>query len=155
MIFLNSIKFKFTLWYLAILTILLVILAGGVYLNLHRVLYKNLDDSLKMRAEHLSGYRDLMSIVASGTFEEEVGELISFYFFSRDRLRHISPRQVTIPLDQNLIKEAIAGKELFSTIRSENGNTLRIYAKSFTPDQPHIQPERFVRGPHPAPPPGK
>jgi len=142
--FLNSIKFKFTLWYLAILSILLVLLSGGIYITLSQVLHRSLDDSLKMRAVHLSEYRDIISIIESGTFEGDVGELISFYFYSNDRLRHISPAPVTIQLDRDLIKEAIAGKESFSTILSENGQVLRIYARPFTPDKPRIRPDKFV-----------
>ena len=69
--FIHSIKFRFTLWYLLILSILLVFLAGGIYGVLSRTLHNNFDESLRNRAEQLAGFRDIISIVAGGTFEEE------------------------------------------------------------------------------------
>ena len=57
---LHSIKFKFTLWYLAILSILLIVLASGVYFTLSKVLHRNLDDALKYREQLLSGFKEII-----------------------------------------------------------------------------------------------
>ncbi len=143
--FIHTIKFRFTLWYLAILSILLILLASGVYVTLSRVLHRNLDDSLRIRAEQLSKFRDIVSIVAGGTFEEETGELISFYFYSGGQLMHISHKGFRIPVSTELIDLALSGKGSFSKIETEQNGKLRIYAAPFTPDNPHIRPARFFK----------
>jgi len=145
MSFLHSIKFRFTLWYLAILTVLLVILASGVYLTLSGTLYSNLDESLKLRAEQLSRYRDIMTIVSGGTFEEEIGELISFYFYYDDRLITIAPRNITIPVTKKQIESAISGDSSFTTTETEKDGKLRIYTVAYTPNKPYVRTGRFLK----------
>ncbi|MBF0496798.1 MAG: HAMP domain-containing histidine kinase [Deltaproteobacteria bacterium] len=141
----NSIKFRFTLWYLLVLSILMIMLASGVYVTLSQVLHHNLDESLRRRAEQISNFRDVISIVASGTFEEEVEELISFYFYSEKNLRQISHKEIEIPVAQEIIDLAISGISSFSTIERSPGGKFRLYAVCYTPDNPFIRPDRFRR----------
>jgi len=147
--FIHTIKFRFTLWYVAILALLLTMLGNSVYFTFSHVLHGNLDDMLKNRAEQLSRFRDIISIVASGTFEEEIGEKVSFYFYSDDRLICISHKELRTPLDPELIDEAIAGRDSFSTIELSPTDRLRIYIRPFKPDNPHIRPDRFFRPDNP------
>ncbi len=84
-------------------------LGAGIYFTLSGVLCGNPDDSLKTRADQLSGFRDIMSIVSSGTFEEEIGELISFYFYSEEQLMHILPTVIICASVRDYPKNKIPG----------------------------------------------
>ncbi|MCP5109586.1 MAG: hypothetical protein GY953_01995, partial [bacterium] len=102
--FVHSIKFRFTLWYLAILGVLLVVLSTGIYGLMSHTLHRNLDASLRQRAEQLSRLRNIMFILAEGSFEEEIGEMVSFYFHSDGKLMSVSARGRNVPASQELIE---------------------------------------------------
>lgn len=139
--FLRSITFRFTLWYLVVLSILLVFLAGGVYFSLSQTLYRNFDQTLGRRAEHLSGFRHVISIVASGTFEEELGEVVSFYYYEKDQLQQTTqPRHnVNTDLPNSLIENAFAGVSSFTTIFTEQRTRLRFFITPFSPVNQHLK----------------
>lgn len=141
--FIHSIKFRFTLWYLAILAILLVLLAGGLYSQLSRTLHTNFDQSLLNRAQQMAKFRDIIAIVAGGKFEEELGELVLFYYYENDQLKHVSQRKFDLSIDPALIDRAIAGTGSFTTIRTEKNSSLRILVTPFTPEDPNIKPHLF------------
>jgi len=126
------------MWYLVVLVILLVLLSAGVYFYLSHALHQNLDDELEKRAIQLSNFRDIVPIVAEGRFEEEIGEVISFYFHSGNELTHVSHRDIVIPVSAELIEKAIAGQSLFETVKTSHGTELRIYAMHFSPREPYI-----------------
>jgi heavy metal sensor kinase len=146
MIIFNSIKFKFTLWYLSILAILLILLTGGVYFTLSKSLHDNLDEALQNRAQQLSQFRDIIAIVASGTFEEEIGELIAFYYDSNGQLKHISNKKFDFPIDPMFIHQVLSGQHSFFTSKSNVG-TFRIYAQPYLPDNPIIDTQKFFAKP--------
>ena len=78
--FIHSIKFRITALYLMVLAALLITMSCGIYFSLSWLLFRNLDDSLKLRAKQLTDFRNIIGIIASGTFEEAEGENISFFF---------------------------------------------------------------------------
>jgi len=139
--FIRSITFRFTLWYLVVLSILLILLAGGVYFTLSQTLYRNFDHKLGKRAEHLSGFRNVISIVASGTFEEELGEVVSFYYYEQDQLQQTTqPRhKVNTDLLVSLIDNAFAGGSSFTTIFTEQSTGLRVFITPFSPVNRNIR----------------
>ena len=139
--FIRSITFRFTLWYLVVLSVLLVFLAGGVYFTLSQTLYRNFDHKLGKRAEHLSGFRNVISIVASGTFEEELGEVVSFYYYENNQLRQTTqPRHnVNTDLPVSLIDNAFAGVSSFTTIFTEQRTGLRVFITPFSPVNRNIR----------------
>ncbi|MCP4670300.1 MAG: HAMP domain-containing histidine kinase, partial [Desulfobacula sp.] len=94
------------------------------------------------RVQQLSNFRDIIAIIAGGTFEEELGEVISFYFYSNNELAHISNKGYKIPVDQETINQALSGKSSFSTIKTLNGDKLRIFSTLYTPDRQNSQQER-------------
>ena len=59
----QSLKFKFTIWYLAILGVLLFLLSIGVYFNLAHILHTEFDASLQSRASQILNFRDILTIV--------------------------------------------------------------------------------------------
>jgi heavy metal sensor kinase len=140
--FIYSIKFRFTFWYLAILSVLLVCLATGVYVTLSKNLHRNLDQSLRNRAEQLTSFRDIIPIVLGGTFEEELGEVVSFYYYDKDQLQQITQHKLGTDLPFLLIDKALAGESSFTTIRTEQKKGLRIFFTPYTPINPIIQPLR-------------
>ena len=89
--FIHSIKFRFTLWYLVVLGIAMASFSAGTYFYLSRTLYQNLDNSLELRSTQLSNIGEILVSVAEGQFEEEIGEVVSFYFYSGGQLKYISP----------------------------------------------------------------
>ena len=142
MSFIHSIKFKFTLWYLAVLGIALASLSAGAYFYLSHTLSQNLDDSLELRAAQLSGIGQILMAAAEGQFEEEIGEVVSFYFISEGELMYLAPRGVDIPISTEIVEQAIAGQSTFTTVETPEGVGLRVYATPFSPHRPVLLPGR-------------
>jgi len=132
----HSIKFRFTLWYLVILGILLGSLSVGLYFYLLRTLRQNLDDSLRLRAEQLSHIRDILMTVREGRFEEQIGEVISLYFLSDGDLLYLSPEELDLPISNEMIEQAMNGQSSFATIETAEGRELRVYLRPISPDIP-------------------
>ena len=126
--FIHSIKFRFTLWYLLVLAILLVALSGGVYFYLSRNLYRSLDRSLALRSTQLRSIPDILESIRQGEFQEELGEIVILYFYSGDQLVQVSPRGLSIPLNGGFISQAIARQSSFATIETAQGERLRLLA---------------------------
>ena len=138
----NNITFRFTLWYLAIFSILLIFLAGLVYGTLYQVLYRNFDQSLIKRAKQLENLRHIISIVAGGTFEEEPGEYIIFYYYSDQKLKDIRYKEMGVSIDPQRINNAINGKPSFLTINVLPEVMLRTYITPFNPGQSDNRPQK-------------
>jgi len=135
----HSIKFRFTLWYLVVLGILLGSLSVGLYFYLSRTLHQNLDDSLRLRAEQLSHIRDILMTVREGRFEEEIGEVISLYFISDGDLFRLSPEELDLPVSSETIEQAMNGHS-FATIETTEGRELRVYISPIFPEIPRPLP---------------
>ena len=146
MSFIHSVKFKFTVWYLAVLGVLLVSLSVGVYLSLSHSLYRNLDKSLEVRVAELQSTRGIWMNIQQGNFQEELGEVVLLYSYSGNELVRVAGRNADVPVDSNsqLVQQALAGKSAFSTMVNTQGQKLRIYAIPFSPEAPGVPPR--VRG---------
>lgn len=137
-----SIKIKFTLWYLGVLALILAFLGAGIYFALSSQLHSSFDNSLEKRAEQILNFKDIIPIVAGGAFEEETGELISFYFYFDNSLFNVSHRQVEIPAGEAFIHGVLGGKNLYKTIEL-NHNTFKIYAVRYSPKTKIINLDKF------------
>jgi heavy metal sensor kinase len=150
MSFIHSIKFRFTIWYLLVLAVLLIALSAGVYFYLSRSLYRNLDDSLELRSTQLRSIPAILESIRQGEFEEELGEIVMLYFYSGGQLVEVSPRGISIPQIHELISQAIAGTSFFTTIPTVEGERLRFLAVpiniSILGPPPGIQPAALVIG---------
>lgn len=131
MSFFHSIKFRFTLWYLMILGVLLVSLSFGVYYYVSRSLYENLDDTLRLRAVQIQTVPGALASIREGAFEEKVGEIVLLYFYSGDQLVTISRRAGDVPSDPVPVEGAFAGKSTFTTVRTAAGQEMRLYIAPF------------------------
>jgi len=131
MSFIHSIKFRFTLWYLLVLAVLLTALSAGVYFYLSRSLYQNLDDSLERRSMEIRSIPLILESIWQGAFQEELGEIVILYFYSGNQLVKVSPPGISIPLSQEFIYQiyqAINGSSSFTTIQTAEGEGLRLLA---------------------------
>jgi heavy metal sensor kinase len=148
MSFIHSIKFRFTIWYLLVLAVLLLALSAGVYFYLSRSLYRSLDDSLEIRSSQLSNIPAILESIRQGEFQEELGEIVILYFYSGDQLTEVSPRGINITLPYELISQAIAGTSSFTTIQTAEHEGLRLLAVpiniSILGPPPGIQPAALV-----------
>ncbi len=140
-----SIKIKFTLWYLTVLSLILIVLGTGIYFALSHQLHSSFNHSLKKRADQILNFRDIISIVAGGTFEEEAGELISFDFYFADELVNISPRQIKIPVQKEFINTVLGGESLYGTIQINN-EPFQVYAVPYSPGPEKIRLDKFRIG---------
>jgi heavy metal sensor kinase len=128
MSFIHSIKFRFTLWYLLVLAVLLVALSAGVYFYLSRSLYRSLDDSLELRSTQLVSFPAILESIRQGEFQEELGEVVVLYFYADNQSVQWSPPGISISLSHEFIYQAIAGTGLFATIETAEGEGLRLLA---------------------------
>jgi heavy metal sensor kinase len=148
MSFIHSIKFRFTLWYLLVLAVLLVALSGGVYFYLSRNLYRSLDLSLALRATQLRSIPEILETIRQGEFQEELGEIVILYFYSGSQLLEVSARGISIPLSQELVSQAIAGTSVSTTIQTTEGERLRLLGVpiniSILGPPPGVQPAALV-----------
>jgi len=128
MSFVRSIKFRFTIWYLLVLAILLAGLSIGVYFYLSRSLYRTLDDSLDLRSAQLRSVPAILESIRQGVFQEELGEIVILYFYSGNSLIEVSPRGISIPVPTEFIARAITGMPSFATVRTAEGEGLRLLA---------------------------
>ena len=139
----NTIKFKLTVLYLTILAVLLLILGSSIYFGLSHMLLQNLDRALRDRSTQLSQFPDIISVVASGTFEEETQEQLSFFFYSGSQLMRVSHRGFNVPVSVEAIQKAIKGKCLSVNLKNPQGKRMRLLITPFKPDRTSIRPERI------------
>jgi len=148
MSFIHSIKFRFTIWYLLVLAVLLIALITGVFFYLSRSLYRNLDNSLELRSTQLRSIQDILESIRQGEFQEQLGEIVILYFYSGDQLVEVSARGISIPVDDGTISQAIGGTSSFTSIQTTEGERLRLFAVPININilgpPPGIQPAALV-----------
>ncbi len=142
MSFFHSIKFRFTIWYLLILAILLISLSFGVYFYMSNTLYENLDDSLQLRASQLKDIKGIFFSMSQGEFQEELGEVVLVYLQTENVVAKVpGPQASTIEgnLDP-IVNEAFNGENAFTTVETESGRELRMLAVPLSPEGPGFSP---------------
>jgi heavy metal sensor kinase len=125
---LKSIKFRLTLWYLAAIVVLLVILGTVSYYLLSKSLYRNLDESLRTRVIELQG-----SIKIDGRrvqFEQKVAELVMIYDADGALLERLGPNVEFSNIDKT-VEQALFGKSSFVSASTPKGPDVRLYAAPF------------------------
>ncbi len=147
MSFVHTITFRLTIWYLLVLGVILMLLSTGVYFHFRHSLYANLDESLEARAAELGNMRGILTSIEQGTFQEELGEVVSLYFYSGGELFQVSARDVDIPYDSQLVEQALAGGSSFATVKTEDRQEVRLYAVPFSPEGPAFFPGRHGMSP--------
>lgn len=134
--FLNTIKFRLTVSYLAAMVVLLLVFNGTAYFLLSRHLYKHLDDSLRFRMNEIQTCIEPDG--AGGfTFDEKTSELVFIYDSNGRLVQSIGPNIAYTGLNQ-LATRALLGQYSFSTGKIPDGTELRFYATPFMID-PHTR----------------
>ena len=128
MSFIHSIKFRFTIWYLLVLAVLLSALCAGVYFHLSQSLYRRLDHSLEVRSGQLRTIPAIYESIRQRELREQLGEIVVLYFYYGNELVELSPRDVSIPLSDDFISEAVGGARMFATVKTAEGERLRVLA---------------------------
>jgi heavy metal sensor kinase len=128
MSFVHSIKFRFTVWYLLVLIVLLGSLSTVVYFRMSRSLNHNLDNSLELRSTQLQSIRTILDSINQGEFQQELGEIVVLYYYSGDTLVQVSSRNMSITLDSQFVEQAIKGESSFVTVHTATGEGVRLYA---------------------------
>jgi len=128
MSFIHSIKFRFTIWYLLVLAVLLIALSAGVYFSLSQSLYRSLDRSLELRSTQLRSIPTILESIRQGEFQEQLGEIIILYFYTGNQLVEVSAPGISISLTHEFISEAIAGSSSFATTQTAEGERVRLLA---------------------------
>ncbi len=148
----KTIGFKFTFWYLAILGTLLIGLGCGIYVSLSKRLHDSLDRALIVRAEQIAQLRDVLAIIAGGTFEEEPGELLSFYYYDTKRLVDISHKRKKIPVKKEWVDHIFDGESSFFSLSTQQEGHLRLYSLLYFPENTRIRLDAFSKRPKRDPP---
>ena len=124
--FFKSIKFRLTIWYLAVIVALLLIFGAVAYFMLSNNLYHNLDESLKARVAELQIAQD-----AHASLVEHLDELVLVCDTNGTMLQKLGPNIQFASID-GLVQQAIAGQNSFATSRTADGQKVRLYAAPFT-----------------------
>ena len=129
--FFKSVKFRLTVWYLIVMSILLFVFAALSYFTLYHNLYKNLDDNLKNRFIKL---RSLLQDVIDNADtdididrERELGEVILVYYPKGLLWKGFGPFIDTSDITP-MVREAAKGAPFFFDITTTYGQEIRFYA---------------------------
>ena len=136
MSFIHSMKFRFTVWYLLVLAVLLTTLSVGVYSHMARTLHRGLDASLRVREMQLRSLPAIYDSIRQGELREELGEVVALYFHADGQLVKVSPGGLSIPMSEEFISQAIAGTRLLVTVQTPEGERLRLLGIASLPAQP-------------------
>jgi heavy metal sensor kinase len=129
--FFQSVKFRLTVWYLLVMSIILFIFAVVSYFTLYYNLHDNLDDNLKNRLiklrDSLQEYREDFDI----DMERELGEIVLIYY-PEGLLWKSSGPFVDTPDIIPMVQEVAKGAHLFFNITTAYGWKIRFYASPIT-----------------------
>ena len=130
-----SIRVRLTLWYVALLAIILAAFGAGVYLTLRQALYNNLDESVQIQASALLDaiqYQGDRPSLATGTLSGDPTEEERFarvFDASRDLTFDSSATIGTVPVDPDAVGSALSGQTTTRRVNiQEDDDLLRVRA---------------------------
>jgi heavy metal sensor kinase len=115
--FIKSIRFRLTIWYLAVLVALLLLFGVISYFMLSQSLHQNLDDSLKTHALALENSLDVWNGQINLGVTEQPGEFVLIYGSDGNLLQGFS-WGAEVPHVDTLVKQALANNTSFFTARA-------------------------------------
>jgi heavy metal sensor kinase len=118
--FFKSIRTRLTLWYLAVIVILLLVFSAVAYFMLDRNLYQNLDNSLQNRS---------MELQASARIIPKENELLLSFDANGNLLNKYGP-EIDITGLSSLVQQALSGQDNYLTAVTVDKQTVRLYASS-------------------------
>jgi heavy metal sensor kinase len=129
--FIKSIRFRLTIWYLAVLVALLLLFCMISYFMLSQSLHQNLDDSLKTHALALENSLDVWDGHIDLGITEQPGEFVLLYGSDGSLLQGFS-WGTEVPHVDTLVVQALERHTSFLTVRTANGQETRLYIAPFS-----------------------
>jgi heavy metal sensor kinase len=120
--FFKSIRTRLTLWYLAIIVVLLLLFSSVAYFMLYYNLYNNLDNSLQSRANELN----TITVVAP-----KPNELLLSFSANGALTQEFPSGVIDASKLSGLIKQALSGQTAYLTSVTTDNQGVRLYATTF------------------------
>jgi heavy metal sensor kinase len=127
----KSVKFRLTIWYLAVLVGLLLLFGVMAYFMLSHSLYQSLDDSLRAQALALEDSLDIDNGQVNLGDTEQPGELVLIYGVDGSLLQGFSGG-VEVPHIDTLVVQALESHTSFLIARTASGQGIRLYVDPFS-----------------------
>jgi len=122
--FFRSIKFRLTIWYLAVLIVLLAVFGLISYVLLSGSLYQNLDNTLRTRAADISSTG---GAIQQSQLQSELGEIVQVYDTQGNFLGGSSV-QLSTETIQAMINNALSTSNAVIAAATSGGQELHLYA---------------------------
>jgi heavy metal sensor kinase len=129
--FVKSIRFRLTIWYLAVLVALLLLFGMISYFMLSQSLYQSLDDSLKTSALAVENALDVWNGQINLGITEQPGEFVLVYGSDGSLLQGFS-WSAEVPHVDTLVTQALMSHTSLLTAQSSNGQEIRLYVTPFS-----------------------
>ena len=129
-----SIRVRLTLWYVALLAVILVVFSGVLYLSLSRGLREELDISLSSEATRLIATMEVengAAVLGEGPDNLQLGTVAALYNATGQRLVAYDPRQ-PLPSVPDALTRAAQGQQTFVTASLVDGSQWRVLAVPVT-----------------------
>jgi heavy metal sensor kinase len=123
-----SIRVRLTLWYVALLAVILLVFSGLLYLTLSRALREELDVTLSTEAERLIGSMKFGSDapqLGDAPDNLRIGTVAALYDSGGRRLLAYDPRQ-PLPVLPEALSEAARGRQVLVTAALADGTEWRV-----------------------------
>jgi heavy metal sensor kinase len=130
----RTIRARLTIWYVALLALILIAFSGALYFTLSRSLYQQLDDNLRLNAEQVAGavniqqgqinFQSSEGDASDAVSVRERGYLVQLVD-AGGRVADTNARFATLPVLTSALAAASGGNSSFVTLTS-NGHTFRI-----------------------------
>jgi len=148
----SSIRARFTGWYLAVLTVLLIAMSIGTYVVLRNTLNANLDTVLTRRADELLRQPDFVLQLLDDRFQPPLGEVIGLFVPSDEGWEAIGLRLPDESIAEATIEAAAMGMPSHVTIDAEDEPPIRYFLIRYLPQ---AAPPDGLPDPRPPTPPGQ
>jgi len=120
--FFKSIRTRLTIWYLAVMVILLLMFSSVAYLMLDHNLYQNLDNALRVKSTQLN---------APSVIIPQSDEILLSFNYNGMLNQEIGTITVDTSKLSGLVKQALSGQNSYLTTVTTANQGIRLYATSF------------------------
>ncbi len=138
MIITKSIKFRLTMWYVAAIAVLLAVFGAVAYYLLQANLYRNLDESLRVRVSEIEGSITVQERIVPGQppqirFEQKFNELVMLFNADNALLQRLGPNVKFSNIEAS-IQQALFGQSSYLSAMTTEGQEVRLYFSPFNVD---------------------
>ena len=120
--FFKSIRTRLTLWYLLVMVVLLLVFSAVAYFMLDHNLYKNLDNSLRIRS---------IEIRTTSVFVPQTNELLLSFASNGTLIQQVGTSAIDTSKVSGLVEKALSGQNGYLTTDTTDNQGIRLYATAF------------------------